>query len=193
MDSYGDVSRFSGTPDATIWAPNCVSVDTPVHSGWYQLIPVLQCYNCPPIISVEFVKVKLRIPGGHGNPEEGEHRKSFTVHFFGFMLVGLPLEASKNRVSTCFYMEYAQSSHPSTWSTNENKKVDESQVEEAVAYAKRPCLCLSPGGLRKCILSILINSTGLMVFLMGWHKSYPTSQYVYWKVLKVASSLGQLL
>ena len=113
--------------------------------------------------------------------------------FFGFMLVGLPLEASKNRVSTCFYMEYAQSSHPSTWSTNENKKVDESQVEEAVAYAKRPCLCLSPGGLRKCILSILINSTGLMVFLMGWHKSYPTSQYVYWKVLKVASSLGQLL
>ena len=42
-------------------------------------VPVLQCYNCPPIISVEFVKVKLRIPGGHGNPEEGEHRKSFTV------------------------------------------------------------------------------------------------------------------
>ena len=35
MDSYGDVSRFSGTPDATIWAPNWVSVDTPVHSGWY--------------------------------------------------------------------------------------------------------------------------------------------------------------
>ena len=84
--------------------------------------------------------------------------------FFWFMLVGLPLEASKNGVSTCFYKEYAQSSHHQLDPPMKTRKLMNPRWRRPSHTQRGHGLCLSTGGLRKCILK---NSTGLMVFLMG--------------------------
>ena len=109
---WGCIQIF-GTPDATIWAPNCVSVDTP-----YKPTTVL------PSFQWSLLRSNSGFPVVTGT-KEGEHRKSFTVvscvlyrsvkhSFFGFMLVVYQWKPLRTGFPTCFHKEYVQSSHPST-------------------------------------------------------------------------------